>query len=82
MRFWHSSASNQCSDEHAHTVSPEHTVLAYTNMYVDEESVQILDLMLRWIRQYGHLEEARPRGYNTFSMLNSAEYEFYPAHKC
>ena len=24
----------------------------------------------------------RPRGYKTFSMLNSAEHEIYPAHKC
>ena len=24
----------------------------------------------------------RPRGYTTFSMLNSAEHEIYPAHKC
>ena len=23
-----------------------------------------------------------PRGYKTFSMLNSAEHETYPAHKC
>ena len=23
-----------------------------------------------------------PRGYKTFSMLNSAEHEIYPAHKC
>ena len=25
---------------------------------------------------------ARPQGYKTFSMLNSAEHEIYPAHKC
>ena len=25
---------------------------------------------------------ARPRGYKTFCMLNSAEHEIYPAHKC
>ena len=24
----------------------------------------------------------RPRGYKTFSMLNSAEHEIFPAHKC
>ena len=24
----------------------------------------------------------RSRGYKTFSMLNSAEHEVYPAHKC
>ena len=24
----------------------------------------------------------RPRGYTTFSMLNSAKNEIYPAHKC
>ena len=24
----------------------------------------------------------RPRGYTTFSMLNSAKHEFYPANKC
>ena len=24
----------------------------------------------------------RPRGYKTFSMLNSTEYEIFPAHKC
>ena len=24
----------------------------------------------------------RPRGYNTFSMLNSAKHEIDPAHKC
>ena len=24
----------------------------------------------------------RPRGYKTCSMLNSAEHEIYPAHKC
>ena len=24
----------------------------------------------------------RPRGFKTFSMLNSAEHEIYPAHKC
>ena len=23
-----------------------------------------------------------PRGYRTFFMLNSAEHEIYPAHKC
>ena len=23
-----------------------------------------------------------PQGYKTFSMLNSAEHEIYPAHKC
>ena len=26
--------------------------------------------------------EIRPRGYKTFSMLNSAEHEICPAHKC
>ena len=26
--------------------------------------------------------EARPRGYKTFSMLNSIEHEIFPAHKC
>ena len=25
---------------------------------------------------------SRPRGYKTFSMLNSTEHEIYPAHKC
>ena len=25
---------------------------------------------------------AWPRGYKTFFMLNSAEHEIYPAHKC
>ena len=25
---------------------------------------------------------ARPQGYKTFFMLNSAEYEIYQAHKC
>ena len=25
---------------------------------------------------------ARPRGYKTFFMLNSAEHEIYPVHKC
>ena len=25
---------------------------------------------------------ARPGGYNTFFMLNSAEHEIYPNHKC
>ena len=24
----------------------------------------------------------RPRGYKTFSMLNSVEHEIFPAHKC
>ena len=24
----------------------------------------------------------RPRGYKTFFMLNSTEYEIFPAHKC
>ena len=24
----------------------------------------------------------RPRGYKTFTMLNSAEHQIYPAHKC
>ena len=28
------------------------------------------------------LQKTRPRGYKTFSMLNSAEHEVYPAHKC
>ena len=27
-------------------------------------------------------KHTRPRGYKTFSMLNSAEHEIYPAHKC
>ena len=26
--------------------------------------------------------KTRPRGYKTFSMLNLAEQEIYPAHKC
>ena len=26
--------------------------------------------------------QIRPPGYKTFSMLNSAEHEIYPAHKC
>ena len=26
--------------------------------------------------------ETRPQGYKTFYMLNSAEHEFHPAHKC
>ena len=26
--------------------------------------------------------QPRPRGYKTFFMLNSAEHEIYPAHKC
>ena len=28
------------------------------------------------------IREAGQRGYTTFSMLNSAEHEIYPAHKC
>ena len=28
------------------------------------------------------LIRSRPPGYKTFSMLNSAEHEIYPAHKC
>ena len=27
-------------------------------------------------------EKTRPRGYETFFMLNSAEHEINPAHKC
>ena len=27
-------------------------------------------------------EQLRPQGYKTFFMLNSAEQEIYPAHKC
>ena len=26
--------------------------------------------------------QIRPQGYGTFSILNSAEQEIYPAHKC
>ena len=26
--------------------------------------------------------QIRSRGYEAFSMLNSAEYKIYPAHKC
>ena len=26
--------------------------------------------------------QARPRGYKTFFILNSAEHDIYPAHKC
>ena len=26
--------------------------------------------------------QIRPRGYKTFFILNSAEHEIYPAHKC
>ena len=29
-----------------------------------------------------HDYQTRPRGYKAFSMLNSAEQEIYPAHKC
>ena len=28
------------------------------------------------------VKEARPQGYETFFMLNSAEHVIYPAHKC
>ena len=28
------------------------------------------------------LEQIRPRGYKSFFMLNSAEHEISPAHKC
>ena len=28
------------------------------------------------------VEEIRPQGYKTFFMLNSAEHEIYPSHKC
>ena len=27
-------------------------------------------------------KQRRPKGYKTFSMLNLAEHEIYPAHKC
>ena len=27
-------------------------------------------------------QDTRPRGYKTFYMLNSAEHEIFPAHKC
>ena len=83
MIFWHSSASSQGSDQHAHMYSLARTYAEHwltQNMYVDEESVQILGLRL--IRQHGHLKEARSRGYNTFFMLNSAEHEIDPAYKC
>ena len=30
----------------------------------------------------GTVEEVRFRGYKTFFMLNSADSEIYPAHKC
>ena len=29
-----------------------------------------------------HLTGHWPRGYKTFSMLNSAEHDIYPAHMC
>ena len=28
------------------------------------------------------MKEFWPRGYNTFSMFNSTEYEIFPAQKC
>ena len=31
---------------------------------------------------YNLLEETRPRGYKTFSMLNSVEHEIFSALKC
>ena len=36
----------------------------------------------KWVNLFGNVYIAWPRGYKTFSMLNSAEHEFYPAHKC
>ena len=30
----------------------------------------------------GHWKSAWPRGYKTFSMLNSTEHESFSAHKC
>ena len=31
---------------------------------------------------YVSMGETRPQGYKTISILNSAEHEIYPAHKC
>ena len=33
-------------------------------------------------RPYSKRDRAKARGYKTFFMLNSAEHENYPAHKC
>ena len=33
-------------------------------------------------RHLGVEQSIRPRGYKTFFMLKSTEYEIFPAHKC
>ena len=40
-----------------------------------------INFMLSWDEKFYNLK-ARPWGYETFFMLNSAEYKIYPAHKC
>ena len=34
------------------------------------------------LKVYGQGSNSWPRGYKTFFVLNSAEHEIYPAHKC
>ena len=36
----------------------------------------------RHTQSWSFLVKTWPRGYKTFFMLNSIEYEFFPAHKC
>ena len=38
--------------------------------------------MLVLCMQAETVRKDRPRGYKTFFILNSAEHEIYPAHKC
>ena len=54
------------------TLNTGHLALLETYAWITRELLQA----------YVICTHTRPRGYKTFFVLNSAEHEIYPAHKC
>ena len=49
----------------------------------EDDEAKFCLLWVDYFRRVFLLKEAsRPRGYKTFSMLNLAEHDIFPAHKC
>ena len=66
-----------------------HCVIDFRSMTLQQYGVILVKTLTSIIIHYRFMRGSRqlrwgsrPRGYKTFFMLNSADHEIYPAHKC
>ena len=51
----------------------------WVTLYIKKKFLGLIILFIQYVISHSF---TRPQGYKTFSMLNSADYDINPAHKC